>query len=84
MKKYVLDFEFDESSGESYLLIDVQDESMTALELNEAIQSGETRDEVLRLTEELFGSRLAEQVRSGRLPLVCLDDHPAENPRVRT
>lgn len=81
MRQWILDFVFDEVSGQCRLLIDFNDASLTTLEINSMIQDGELREEVIGLAGEIFGEALAERLRSGELPLVCLDDEPREQPR---
>ena len=76
MRKFVLDFVFDEISGESRITVDVVDDEATTLELNEAIRSGEIREEVLKRAGALFGPEVARQAREGSIGVVCLDHHP--------
>ncbi|MFZ2958271.1 MAG: hypothetical protein WA705_15385 [Candidatus Ozemobacteraceae bacterium] len=76
MRKFILDFVFDEVSGESRITVDVVDDEATTLELNEAIRSGEIREEVLKRTDALFGPEVARQARAGIIGVVCLDHHP--------
>lgn len=76
MRHWILDFVFDVDSGQSRLVIDYNDSSLTTLEINTMIQDGEIREEVMTLAGRLFGSELEARLRSGELPLVCLDEEP--------
>ncbi len=76
MKKFTLDLEFNEVTGASRIVVDFNDDSMTAVEINESIRSGELLDEVVRVAADVFGENVAGQVRDGRLTAVCLDHHP--------
>jgi len=76
MRKYILDFEFDEVTGESRIVIDLLDDSMSAMEMNQSIRAGEVREEILNVAGKLFGEEVARQAREGKIGLVCLDDHP--------
>ena len=76
MRHWILDFVFDLQSGQSRLVIDYDDHSLTALEINSMIQVGEVREEVMTLAGQIFGAELEARLRSGELPLVCLDDQP--------
>jgi len=76
MSKYVLDFVFDERTGETKVTIDFLDDSMSALEMNEAVRSGEIREKTLDIVEKVLGSEVAEKVRKGKIELVCLDHNP--------
>ncbi|MGM0600273.1 MAG: hypothetical protein ACQETH_10710 [Candidatus Rifleibacteriota bacterium] len=76
MKKFTIDLEFDEVTGDSRILVDFNDDSMTALEINESIQSGELLEEVVEQAGEVLGENIARQIREGRLKALCLDNHP--------
>lgn len=76
MRKFILDFEFNEQTGETRIVVDFNDSSMSSIEINEAIRSGEMLDLVLVEAGRLFGENVAEQVRSGKIAAVCLDNHP--------
>ncbi len=76
MKKFIIDFEFNERTGESRVVIDFVDESMSALEMNEAIRSGDVQNEVADQAATLLGAEVAAGVRNGTIKLVCLDHHP--------
>ena len=78
MRKYVLEFMFDEATGESRIVIDVQDDSLTALEMNEEIQSGAMREDIIGRAGALFGPGVERSLRAGTMPLICLDHHPDE------
>ena len=78
MRKYILDFVFDQVSGESKIIVDFNDDSMTILEINEAIHDGEIRENIIALTENIFGQQIAYSLRNGNIELVCLDNHPEE------
>ncbi len=76
MKRFTLDFEFNEVTGSSRIVVDFNDDSMTAIEINEAIRSGELLEQAVRQAAEVFGETVAQQVRDGRMAAVCLDHHP--------
>lgn len=76
MRKYILEFILDKISGESRIIIDVEDESLTALELNEEISSGAMRDEIVEKARTVFGPGVARSIQTGDIPLICLDHHP--------
>lgn len=76
MRKFILDFEFNEQSGETRIVVDFNDPSMSNVEINEAIRSGELLDLVLLEAGRLFGENVAGQVRDGKIAAVCLDHHP--------
>jgi hypothetical protein len=80
MRRFILDFVYDETLGRAQIRIDVGDESLTALELNESIRSGEMRDQVIDLAEQVFGAATAAQVRAGQIDLVCLDHQQGTGP----
>jgi nanoRNase/pAp phosphatase (c-di-AMP/oligoRNAs hydrolase) len=79
MRKFILDFVFNEKTGESKIVIDFNDDSMSALEMNESIRDGQVREDVLNVTESVFGKDIADQARANRIKLVCLDHHPEAN-----
>ena len=76
MKRFTLDFEFNEVTGSSRILVDFNDDSMTAIEINDAIRSGELLDEVVEQASQIFGDNVAQQIKDGRMTAVCLDNHP--------
>lgn len=76
MKRFTIDFEFNEITGSSRILVDFNDDSMTAIEINEAIKSGEMLEEVVQKASQVFGDNVAQQIRDGRMAAVCLDNHP--------
>jgi hypothetical protein len=76
MKKFTIDLEFDEVTGDSRILVDFNDDSMTALEINESIQSGELLEEVVEQAGAVLGENVAQQIRNGELKAICLDNHP--------
>ncbi|MDN5279242.1 MAG: hypothetical protein PWR01_3207 [Clostridiales bacterium] len=78
MKRFTLDFEFNEVTGSSRILVDFHDDSMTAIEINEAIRSGELLEEVVQQASQVFGENVGQQIRDGRLTAICLDNHPEE------
>ena len=80
MSKMLLDFQFDQITGESRIVIDFHDETMTALEINEAIRSGEIREQVVEMAETILGEDIARRVRLGEIRLVCLDHEPELGP----
>lgn len=75
-----MDFIFDEKTGKSSILIDFQDEEMTALEMNETIRSGELRERILEAAEAMLGTKARQDLESGRIGLVCLDNEPGGGP----
>ncbi len=76
MKKFTLDFEFNEVTGNSRIVVDFNDDSMTQVEINESIRSGELLEEVVKQAAGLFGENVAQQIRNGNLTAICLDNHP--------
>ncbi len=76
MRKIILDFSFDQRTGEANIVVDYEDPELSTLELNEAIRSGEIRDEVIALAGRMFGEDVAGRLRDGKIPLVCTDHHP--------
>jgi len=76
LRKFIIDFEFNESTGESRITVDFNDDSMSAIEINDAIRSGELLEEVIKQASAIFGNNVADQVRSGKIAAVCLDHHP--------
>ncbi len=76
MRKFIIDFEYNEASGRSSIVVDFNDDSMTNVEINEAVRSGEILEEVIAQTAVIFGEEVAQQVRDGRLQAICLDHHP--------
>lgn len=78
MRKYILDFMFNERTGATNIVVDFHDQSMTALEINEGIRDGSLRDELLGVVEDFFGDKIADDVRNGKIDMICLDDHPQE------
>jgi len=76
MRKFIIDFEYNEASGRSSIVVDFNDDSMTNVEINEAVRSGEILEEVIKQAALIFGEDVAQQVRDGRLAAVCLDHHP--------
>ena len=76
MKKFILDFEFNETTGSTNLTIDFQDPSLTSFEINESIKSGELLENVIDKAREIFGDDIADKVTSGELKAICLDNHP--------
>lgn len=84
MARYTLDFLFDERTGESRIVIDFQDDSLSTLEINDNIRSGELKERIVELATGMFGPEIGEGVRAGRIPVVCLDDHPELDERKRS
>ncbi|MDD3147276.1 MAG: hypothetical protein PHD82_08245 [Candidatus Riflebacteria bacterium] len=76
MRKFILDFEFNEKTGATRIVVDFNDPSMSTIEINEAIRNGEILEEVLKETGRLFGDNVASRVRNGEIAAVCLDHHP--------
>lgn len=76
MRKFILDFEFNEKTGTTRIVVDFNDPSMSNIEINDAIRSGELLDEILKEAGKLFGDNVANRVRNGEIAAVCLDHHP--------
>ncbi len=76
MKKFIIDFEYNEATGLSSIVVDFNDDSMTNVEINEAVRSGEVLEEAIKQAALIFGDDVAQQVRDGRLQAICLDHHP--------
>lgn len=76
MKTLELDLEFNEVTGTSRILIHFNDDSMSNFELNQAVKDGTVMNEILEKTAEIFGKKIAEDVRTGKIKSVCLDEHP--------
>ena len=76
MRKFILDFEFNETTGETRIVVDFHDESMSNMEINESIKNGEMLEAVIKETGKLFGEQIANRVKSGEVAAVCLDHHP--------
>jgi hypothetical protein len=76
MRKFTIDLEFNEITGATRIVVDFNDDSMSAVEINEAIRNGELLEEILLQTGGLFGHDVARQVREGKIEAVCLDHHP--------
>ena len=76
MRKFIIDFEYNEASGRSSIVVDFNDDSMTNIEINEAVRSGEILEEVVKQAALIFGEEVAQQVRDGRIEAICLDHHP--------
>jgi len=76
MRKFILDFEFNEKNGATRIVVDFNDPSMSNIEINEAIRSGELLEAVLKEAASIFGENIANRVRNGEIAAVCLDHHP--------
>ncbi len=76
MRKFIIDFEFNQTTGATRIIVDFNDPSMSSIEINEAIRNGELLEDVLKETGRLFGDNVADQVRKGEIAAVCLDHHP--------
>lgn len=76
MRKFILDFEFNEVTGETRIVVDFNDDSMSNIEINEAIRNGEMLESVILEAGKVFGEQVAARVRSGEIAAVCLDHHP--------
>ena len=76
MRKFIIDFEFNEKTGSTRIVVDFNDPSMSNVEINDAIRSGELLEEVLKETGRVFGNNVASRVRNGEIAAVCLDHHP--------
>jgi len=78
MERFILDFVFDETTGEVRIYVDFNDGSLSIFELNEGVRSGEIREKILEQVQRMFGDEVARDAREGKIPLVCLDDHPED------
>lgn len=78
MRKYILDFIFDEFTGQSKIVLDFNDDSMSILEINQAVMEGEIREEITMLAGKMFGEAIEQSIRNGKIELICLDNHPEE------
>ena len=76
MRKFILDFEFNETTGATRIIVDFSDPSMSNIEINDAIRNGELLEEVLKEAGQVFGENVANRVRTGEIAAVCLDHHP--------
>ncbi len=78
MRRFILDFVFDEKTGESRIVVELQDDSMTALELNESIRGGEVREAAIKEITGIFGEEIGKSIRAGKTGLVCQDNEPPD------
>jgi hypothetical protein len=74
--KILLDLIFDEKTGDTSIDVEVVDDSLSVLEFNEEIRNGNILNKVLEKITEVFGPQVADQVRSGKIQAICLDNHP--------
>ena len=75
---YILDFAFNENTGETKIIVDFFDQTMTTMEMNLAIRDGEIRENITQKVGKIFGLEIENQLRNGQIDLICLDDHPEE------
>lgn len=71
-----MDLEFNQRTGETRIIVEVVDNSLTTLELNEEIKSGNMLKTVLRESEKMFGKDLVNRIKNGSVKAICLDNHP--------
>ena len=76
MRTFTLELDFNELTGESRIIVDFNDNSMSAFEINESISNGEMLDEILEKAAVIFGKQIAQDVRDGKIEAICLDNHP--------
>jgi hypothetical protein len=74
--KILMDLEFNQRTGETRIIVEVVDNSLTTLELNEEIRSGNMLNTVLRESEKIFGKDLVNRIKDGSIKAICLDNHP--------
>jgi hypothetical protein len=74
--KILLDLIFNEKTGETSIDVEVIDSSLSVLEFNEEIRSGNILNKALEKISEVFGEQIANRVRSGEIAAICLDNHP--------
>ena len=79
-QKFIIDFHYNEKTGEPAFFIDYNDDSLTQFELHQAVHDGEIRQQILGVIAALFGPDMQQQVAAGQIPLICLDQHPEERP----
>ncbi len=82
MPKYQLDLIYDQGTGQVELLIDMIDQSRTLLEIQEGIEDGTLREEVLTHISRHWGESLAHQVREGTVGMRCTDTSPQDRREV--
>ena len=82
-QQFIIDFYYNEKTGEPAFFIDYNDDSLTQFELNQAVHDGEIRQQILGVIAKLFGPELQQQVAAGNIPLICLDQHPEERPAAK-
>lgn len=75
---YILDFAFNENTGETKIIVDFIDTSMNTMEMNLAIIDGEIRENITQKVGQIFGLEIENKLRNGQIDLICLDDHPEE------
>lgn len=74
--KILLDLEFNQTTGETRIVVEVIDTSLSTIELNEEIRSGNMLKTVLKEAEKMFGKDLVNRVKDGNIKAICLDNHP--------
>jgi hypothetical protein len=74
--KNLLDLEFNQTTGETRIVVEVIDTSLSTIELNEEIRSGNMLKTVLKEAEKMFGKDLVNRVKDGSIKAICLDNHP--------
>ncbi|MGI6445037.1 MAG: hypothetical protein BWY02_00526 [bacterium ADurb.Bin157] len=74
--KILLDLDFNQTTGETRIVVEVIDTSLSTIELNEEIRSGNMLKTVLKEAEKMFGKDLVNRVKDGSIKAICLDNHP--------
>ena len=80
MKRITIELDFNQLTGQSRILVDINDDSMTTFEINQSIKDGEMISEVIDQIGKIFGDPLAQKARDGEIELVCLDNNPHLKP----
>lgn len=83
MPKYQLDLIYDQGTGQVELLIDMIDQNRSMLEIQEGIEDGTLREEVLQHIARHWGESLARQVRDGTVGMRCTDTSPQDRREVQ-
>jgi hypothetical protein len=84
MPKYQLDLIHDQGTGQVELLIDMIDQSRSMLDIQEGIEDGSLREEVLQHISRHWGDSLAQQVRDGAVGMRCTDTSHQDRREVQT
>jgi hypothetical protein len=73
MSKFYLDLIFNESTGNVEFLIDIVNPSLTPLDIQEGIEDGSLKEEVLAHVRKNWGEDFADQLASGEVGMKCTD-----------